>query len=72
MANTKQKQDKDEITIAKSIFDEFVEMSEFEETPTIARAKKGGETRAAKLTAEERSAIAQKAAQKRWKSKITD
>ncbi len=67
MANTKQKQDKDEITIAKSIFDEFVEMSEYEETPKTIRAKKGGEARAAILTAEEKSAIAKKAAQKRWK-----
>lgn len=69
MAQTKPKTDRDEITIAKSIFDEIVEESESEETPKTARAKKGGEARAAKLTPEKRSHIASKAAQARWKEK---
>lgn len=66
MAQTKPKTDRDEITIAKSIFDEIVEFTEHEETPNEIRAKKGGEARAAKLTPEQRSAIAKKAADKRW------
>lgn len=61
------KQDRDEITIARSIFDEIVEFSEHEETPEEARAKKGGHARAKNLTAEKRSAIAKKAAESRWK-----
>ena len=64
MAQTK---DKDEITLAKSIFDEIVEISE--ETPKEKRAKKGGEARAAKLTAKKRSDIAKIAASARWKKK---
>lgn len=35
-------------------------------TPEQERAAKGGDTRAAKLTPEERSAIASKAARARW------
>lgn len=60
------KKDRDEITVAKSIFDEIVEITEHEETPKEARAKKGGEARAKKLTPAERSAIARKAAKERW------
>ncbi|MCH7565202.1 MAG: histone H1 [Gemmatimonadetes bacterium] len=37
-----------------------------EPTPEQDRAAKGGDARAAKLTPEERSAIARKAAQARW------
>ena len=37
-----------------------------EPTPEQERASKGGEARAAKLTPEERSAIARKAARARW------
>jgi IS1 family transposase len=55
MAQTRPKTDRDEITIARSIFDEIVGESEREETPEEARAKKGGEARAAKLTPERRS-----------------
>ncbi len=66
MAQTKTKKDRDEITIAKSIFDEIVEFSEHEETPKEARARKGGEARAAKLTPAKRKAIAKKAAESRW------
>jgi S-ribosylhomocysteine lyase LuxS involved in autoinducer biosynthesis len=61
------KKDRDEITIAKSIFDEIVDFSEKEETPIEARARKGGEARAAKLTTAQRKAIAKKAAASRWK-----
>jgi hypothetical protein len=61
------KKDRDEITVAKSIFDEIVEFTEHEETPKEARARKGGQARAEKLTPQERSQIARKAAQKRWK-----
>ena len=59
----------DEIELAKSIFDEIVEETESEDwnKPKKASAQKGGEVRAAKLTAAERSAIAKKAAQSRWK-----
>ena len=69
MAQTKPKTDRDEITIAKSIFDEIVEESEREETPKTARAKKGGEARASKLSPSERSEIAKKAAKSRWNKK---
>lgn len=44
-----------------------------EETPknpvAVARGKKGGKGRAAKLTSEQRSEIAKKAAQERWGAK---
>ena len=65
MAGTK-KQDRDEITVAKSIFDEIVELSEREDTPEEKRARLGGKARAEKLPAKKRSAIAKKAAQSRW------
>ncbi len=68
------KKDRDEITVAKSIFDEIVEFTEHdEETPKEARARKGGQARAEKLSPAKRKAIAKKAAEKRWsyKFKIT-
>jgi len=67
MAQTKPKTDRDEITIAKSIFDEIVEESEHEVTPTEKRARLGGLSRSEKLTPAERSAIAKKAAEARWR-----
>ncbi len=58
----------DEIELAKSIFDEIIEETESDnwDTTKKASAQKGGKVRAAKLTAAERSAIAKKAAEKRW------
>ena len=44
------KKDRNEITVAKSVFDEIVEITEYEETPKESRARKGGEARVAKLT----------------------
>lgn len=67
MPEKKPKQDRDEITVARSIFDEIVELTEHEPTPKEARAKKGGDTRAKKLTPAKRKAIAKKAAEARWK-----
>jgi hypothetical protein len=66
---TPTKKDRDEITVAKSIFDEIVELSEHEDTPEELRAMKGGNARAAKLTPAKRRAIAKKAAEARWSSK---
>jgi len=66
---TPTKKDRDEITVARSIFDEIVELTEHEETPKENRARKGGKARAAKLSDKERSAIAKKAADARWVSK---
>ena len=63
---TPTKKDRDEITIAKSIFDEIVEITEKEETPLERRARSGGEARAAKLTPAKRKSIAKKAAAARW------
>ena len=60
-----QKKDRDEITVTKSIFDEIVEFTGHEDTPQEARTKKGAKARAEKLTPEERSAIAKKAAESR-------
>ena len=59
----------DEIELAKSIFDEIVAETESEDwnKPVNKIAQKGGKVRAAKLTPAERSAIAKKAAQNRWK-----
>jgi hypothetical protein len=65
----KPKQDRDEITVAKSIFDEIVEFTEHEETPKEKRAKKGANARAKKLTPEQRREIAKVAASARWKKK---
>lgn len=69
MAQTKSKTDRDEITLARSIFDEIVEESEHEETPKESRAKKGGDARAEKLTPDQRREIARVAASARWKKK---
>ena len=66
MPTTNPKKDRDEITVAKSIFDEIVEMTEHEETPQEKRAKIGAKARTEKLTPAERSAIAKKAAKARW------
>ena len=60
------KPERDEITVAKSIFDEIVEATE-NDTPKIKRAKAGGETRAKNLTPEKRRQIAKLAASARWK-----
>ena len=67
MAPTKPKQDRDEITVAKSIFDEIVEFTEHVETPKEKRARKAGRARVEKIAPEKRVEIAQKAAQARWK-----
>lgn len=66
VANVPQK-DRDEITVAKSIFDEIVEFTEHEETPEEKRAKSGGKARATKLTPAKRRKIASLAAAARWK-----
>ncbi len=58
--------DRDEITLAKSIFDQIVEITEHEETPKERRARSGGQARAAKLSSAKRKAIAKKAADARW------
>ena len=68
MANPTKK-DRDEITVAKSIFDEIVEFTEHEETPKEKRARSGGQARAAKLSPAKRKAIAKKAADARWAKK---
>lgn len=67
MAKATSRKDRDEITVARSIFDEIVEFTEHEETPREKRAKKGGTTRAEKLTPEQRRKIAKTAAAARWK-----
>lgn len=61
------KKDRDEITVAKSIFDEIVDLTENEETPKGKRAKSGGKARAKSLTPDERREIAKLAASARWK-----
>lgn len=66
MAKARAQKDRDEITMAKSIFDEIVEFTEHDETPKEKRARKGGQLRATKLPAKRRSAIAKKAASARW------
>lgn len=72
MPKTPTKTDRDEITVAKSIFDEFVEFSEHEETSLEKRAREGGKARASKLSEEVRKTIAKKAAQTRWRKEKTD
>lgn len=59
---------KDEIELAKSVFDEIVEETESEDwnKPVNKNAQKGGKVRAAKLKPAEWSAIAKKVAQSRW------
>jgi len=61
---------KDENQLAKSIIDDIIEETEsedWEETESQKIARQGGKARAAKLTSAERSEIAKKAAQSRWK-----
>ena len=67
MAKAKPRKERDEITIARSVFDEIVELTEHEETPKEKRARKGGQSRATKVPAKRRSDIAKKAAAARWK-----
>lgn len=71
MANPKRPRDVNQL--AKMIVD--ISTGEIEEKPESVKAKsgrigglKGGQARAAKLTPEERSAIAKKAAETRWKT----
>ena len=62
---------KDENQLAKSVIDDLIEWTEsddFEETESQKIASQGGKARAAKLTSTERSEIAKKAAQSRWKN----
>jgi ADP-ribosylglycohydrolase len=69
----------DESEMAKSILDEIIEETErpdFGESKSalISKARqqsgqKGGKTRASNLTKQQRSAIARKAANKRWANK---
>jgi hypothetical protein len=61
---------KDENQLAKSVIDDIIDWTEsddFEETERQEIARQGGKARAANLTAEERTAIAKKAAKARWK-----
>jgi len=60
---------KDENELAKSIIDDIIAETESDDwnKPVNKTAQKGGKVRAAKLTPAERSAIAKKAAQSRWK-----
>jgi len=61
---------KDENQLAKSVIDDLIDWTEsedFEETERTKIARQGGKERAAKLTSEQRSEIAKKAAQTRWK-----
>ena len=70
---------KDENELAKSIVDEIIKETEDSWCTTLQKKNpaavalgrlgglKGGKARAAKLTPEERSQIAKKAAQSRWK-----
>ena len=61
---------KDENQLAKSVIDDIIDWTEsedFEETQSKKIARQGGKARAAKLSPEERKAIAKKAAQSRWK-----
>lgn len=67
---TPTKKDRDEITVAKSIFDEIVEFTEtepVEDSPKTRRAKIAAKARAEKLSPAKRKAIAKKAATTRWK-----
>ncbi len=60
---------KDENELAKSLIDDIIAETESEDwnKPVNKIAQQGGKARAAKLTPAERSAIAKKAAQSRWK-----
>lgn len=64
---TPAKKDRDEITVARSIFEEIVEITEHVPTPKEARARKGGQARSASLSPRKRKNIAKKAAEVRWK-----
>jgi hypothetical protein len=61
---------KDENELAKSLIDDIIAETESEDwnKPVNKIAQKGGKVRAAKLTPAERTAIAKKAAQSRWKN----
>ncbi len=61
---------KDENELAKSLIDDIIAETESEDwdKPINKIAQSGGKARAAKLTSAERSAIAKKAAQSRWKN----
>jgi hypothetical protein len=65
---------KDENELAKSLIDDIIAETESEDwdKPVNKVARLGGEARAAKLTPAERSAIAKKAAQSRWKGSESD
>jgi hypothetical protein len=69
MADANSKQDRDEITVTRSIFDEIVEFTEHEPTAKETRAKRGGEARAKKLTPAKRKEIAETAVKARWKDR---
>lgn len=77
--SSKNKRSKDENILAKNLIDDIIEETEsedFDKEPpkknlaavALGRlgGKKGGKARAEALTAEERSAIAKKAAKARW------
>jgi hypothetical protein len=76
--------EKDENTLAKSVIDEIIELTEseaFQQTPEKNPAAvmlgrlgglKGGKARADKLSAERRSEIAKKAAESRWQRTKND
>ncbi len=76
---SKPKRPRDTNQLAKSIVDlttgdaEEVNPDEGKDPAAVALGRKGGlkggKARAAKMTAEERSAVARKAAQARWKKK---
>ncbi len=66
---------KDENELAKSLIDDLIDWTEsddFEITERQKIASEGGKARAANLTAEERTAIAKKAAKSRWNADDED
>ncbi len=78
-SSIKRNRSKDENVMAKSVIDDIIELTESEAFGQIAEKNpaavylgrrgglKGGKARAMKLSAEQRSEIAQKAATARWK-----
>jgi len=80
-SSIKRNRSNDENTLAKSVINEIIELTEsesFQRTPQKNPAAvmlgrkgglKGGKARAEKLSAKERSEIAKKAANARWKIK---
>lgn len=74
MVNKKPASRKVEIELAKSIFDEIIAETESDDwdKPVNPVAQAGGKARAAKLSPEQRSEIAKKAAQSRWQNKIAE